>query len=790
MGRGFGSLPAPTNVAYPGYTGDDYGNALYACDTSNNPNAFCAGQKIGNSSGDTIGLVVQTYTDTEISYTLGSTYAQSYYPSNISALQQGDTFAVYVKGAICSGHVSFGATIQCQGSSAPAAVGSVTFAGSPADPQVTLSGQRFGSEPTATNQAYPGYTGYDYGNAMYFCDTSNDPNSFCAGQNDGSCGPASGRPPGSCWDLIGLVVSTYTDTQISSSLGSTYGQYYYPQNIYQLEPGDTFAVYVKGSVCTGQVDYSGQPVPCQGSVRATPPSTIVNKVLPSIVGEPIQGRTMRVTHGTWTGTPTTFNYQWQRCDALGAHCFTLAGAIGTAYQPAAGDVGHTIRVEEIAAIGAHAFSVPTAPVLPALQYGPKVRRKVINAASTLLKRRTAKVRLFVTMTGPVAKSLAVPPGATLTGTGIVDFTNHQAEWQLSLPKSLGGGMLRVRTVGSATYAQLGVLTSSAHGGWVSVSSSALRELPRLGLAGSLAVLLNPDGTTRLLRSITAGVVKVTSTTSGGGSVGGEPHCSQMPVTDQVEAGLALNRLSGLSKTASASYGEALSSLASPRMVAQFGASGTLTGIQLLGHNGLTITTAYCDASRVAKVTAPPAPRVTKIHKLTLIDPCLVGRWRLAGPAGAAELTISPTGSATLVYQVQRRIAGDYGLHLPDFRGGQNAIGVFGSANVTVLASRLNSPQGHQLVWATNADNVKQIIAGNYFPGGHGLLPTVVQPHRISVGVNGIVQSPYKCTRTGAQGGDRTAPPGAAPAGGGELTLRVPIGTKPELGFTPLSWHRG
>jgi hypothetical protein len=252
----------------------------------------------------------------------------------------------------------------------------------------------------------------------------------------------------------------------------------------------------------------------------------------------------------------------------------------------------------------------------------------------------------------------------------------------------------------------------------------------------------------------------------------------MPVTDQVEAGLVHNRLSGLGKTASASYREALSSLTTPRMIAQFGASGTLTGIQLLDHNGLTITTTYCNPSRVAKVTAPAASRVTKLHKLTLIDPCLVGHWRLTAPAGAAELTISPTGAATLVYKAHRRnTARDYGL--PDFFGGQ--IGVFGSAKMTVLASRLNGPQGDHLDWATNADHVGQIIAGNYFPGSHGLLPKVVQPYHISVGVNGIVRAPYKCTRTAGS---------IATAATGELRLLVPIGTKSELGFIPFSWHRG
>lgn len=131
-------------------------------------------------------------------------------------------------------------------------VRAVTFGGDPAEPQITVNGSAFGIQPAATNVAYQNYTGYDYGNDLYFCDTSSDPNAFCAGQNDGS----------GAWDTIGLVIGKYTDSQISYSLGSDYAQSYYPGNIFKLQQGDSFAVHVNGADCSGVVDFSGRPVPC------------------------------------------------------------------------------------------------------------------------------------------------------------------------------------------------------------------------------------------------------------------------------------------------------------------------------------------------------------------------------------------------------------------------------------------------------------------------------------------------------------------------------------------------
>src|SRR5207302_4700046 len=91
---------------------------------------------------------------------------------------------------------------------------------------------------------------------------------------------------------------------------------------------------------------------------------------PTISGPTALAGTLTEAHGAWTGEPTSFVYQWQRCDASGNNCQPIIGATGQTYAPAAGDVGHALRALETAinAGGASnpASSLASAPVVGAL----------------------------------------------------------------------------------------------------------------------------------------------------------------------------------------------------------------------------------------------------------------------------------------------------------------------------------------------------------------------------------------------------------------------------------------
>jgi hypothetical protein len=65
---------------------------------------------------------------------------------------------------------------------------------------------------------------------------------------------------------------------------------------------------------------------------------------PLVTGTSQQGQTLTASTGTWGDTPTSYAYQWQRCDGAGANCVDIAGATASTYAVGSGDVGATLRV--------------------------------------------------------------------------------------------------------------------------------------------------------------------------------------------------------------------------------------------------------------------------------------------------------------------------------------------------------------------------------------------------------------------------------------------------------------
>lgn len=79
---------------------------------------------------------------------------------------------------------------------------------------------------------------------------------------------------------------------------------------------------------------------------AAPPS---NTSPPTITGTPTVGQTLTAENGTWSNSPTSFAYQWLRCNGGGNACVSVANGMQKTYTLVGADAGRTIRVQVTAA---------------------------------------------------------------------------------------------------------------------------------------------------------------------------------------------------------------------------------------------------------------------------------------------------------------------------------------------------------------------------------------------------------------------------------------------------------
>ena len=77
-----------------------------------------------------------------------------------------------------------------------------------------------------------------------------------------------------------------------------------------------------------------------GALAATPQNTTE----PTIDGKFMVGQTLTANNGSWSGNPTSFTYQWQRCEQDGSSCGKIGGQTSKTYKLAESDVGNTVRV--------------------------------------------------------------------------------------------------------------------------------------------------------------------------------------------------------------------------------------------------------------------------------------------------------------------------------------------------------------------------------------------------------------------------------------------------------------
>jgi hypothetical protein len=77
--------------------------------------------------------------------------------------------------------------------------------------------------------------------------------------------------------------------------------------------------------------------------------TAGNTSAPAVSGTAAVRQTLTTTQGSWSGGPSGYSYQWQRCSSSGSSCVSISGATAATYKLTTADARHTVRSAVIAA---------------------------------------------------------------------------------------------------------------------------------------------------------------------------------------------------------------------------------------------------------------------------------------------------------------------------------------------------------------------------------------------------------------------------------------------------------
>lgn len=131
----------------------------------------------------------------------------------------------------------------------------------------------------------------------------------------------------------------------------------------QADVGRTLRVRVTAVNADGATNARSEQTDVVGS-NAAP---LTNTTRPTISGEARVGQELTASEGTWTGNPTSYSFQWQRCNIDAITCLAVTGATGRTYGVRIADLGFRLRVQVEARKDGRsgtATSAPTAVVEP------------------------------------------------------------------------------------------------------------------------------------------------------------------------------------------------------------------------------------------------------------------------------------------------------------------------------------------------------------------------------------------------------------------------------------------
>jgi Bacterial Ig-like domain (group 3) len=287
--------------------------------------------------------------------------------------------------------------------------------------------------PGAINQTYV-LTANDVGHTIVVQETATNATGPAVASSNPTAVVAAPAPPAPANTALPTISGTTTQGQTLTETNGTWANNPVPPFTYQWEdcnstgtgctaiPGAINQTYLLTAADVGHTivvqetatNVAGRTVASSAATAVVVPPLApalpapAIKAKPTVSGTATQGQTLTETNGTWDNNPTTVTNQWADCDSTGAACTPISGATGQTYTLAAGDVGHSILVQETATNATGRTLTSSGPT--AVVTGPSADPSPVPSSTALTAVPNTAVTNEDVVLGATVTSAATPQG--------------------------------------------------------------------------------------------------------------------------------------------------------------------------------------------------------------------------------------------------------------------------------------------------------------------------------------------------------------------------------------------